>query len=393
MGAAVAGIELPDGDPGAVQDEASAMRRCAGGFAGPSGTASAAAASVPGWNGLASFTFRARCGDYASAAQAAEVVCGQAAAVLARYADVLQEGREHIRRLQRDGERCGERIQVCQRAAADASDREAAAHRMAHQASFLTGADAGATQAAFQDQASAAAADRDRALREEQAEREELDRLRREAERERERVKEAGRRAAAEVGSMAVEMPVVAYPGAPVTAEPVAGERPDAGGGAGQFAKDAAGELSGYNDAKRGIEQLGDGNIIGGGFSLAMAWPGAKAFKGIKELGEEAVERISKETAEEGAEKVARETVPAFKGTPGEHLPVWKENDKTQGVIEVDGERLRVQSGYGTHRPGWNRARRGSTTTSRRTSKLTWRGSCVSAISRVWSSTSTRTRA
>jgi hypothetical protein len=218
---------------------------------------------------------------------------------------------------------------------------------MSHQASFLAGADAGAMQAAAQDHAAAAAADRDRAQREEQAEREELDRLRRDAERERERVKEAGRRAAAEVSSMAVEMPVVAYPGAPITAAPVVGERPDTGGGAGQFAKDAAGELSGYNDAKRGIEDLGDGDIIGGAFSLAMAWPGAKAIKGVKELGEEAVERVTKEATAEGAEKAARETVPAFKGTPGENLPVYREGDKTQGVIELDGERLRVQSGYG----------------------------------------------
>jgi hypothetical protein len=44
---------------------------------------------------------------------------------------VLGEGREHVRKLQREGERCVERIQACQRAAAEAGDREAAAHRMA----------------------------------------------------------------------------------------------------------------------------------------------------------------------------------------------------------------------------------------------------------------------
>jgi hypothetical protein len=93
MGGAVAGVEFPDGDPGAVQDFAAALRGCAGGFAGASGTASAAAASVPTWNGLASFNFRARCGDYTSAAAAAEAVCGRAAAAIARYGHTLQDGR------------------------------------------------------------------------------------------------------------------------------------------------------------------------------------------------------------------------------------------------------------------------------------------------------------
>jgi hypothetical protein len=52
------------------------------------------------------------------------------------------------------------------------------------------------------------------------------------------------------------------------------------------------GELSGVNDADRGVTQLGEGDILGGAFSLAMAWPGAKAFKlgkeGIEEVGERA---------------------------------------------------------------------------------------------------------
>jgi SCP1.201-like deaminase len=313
-----------------------------GGFEGAGSTASAAASSVPGWNGLASFTFRARCGTYRDAAETVAVACAQAAGAIARYGDALGEGRDTVRKLQREGEQCVERIRTAERTAAEASDREAAAHHMAYQASFLSGADAGAMRAAFENQAADAAADRERAHRAEQQARDELDQLRREAERERNRVKEAGRRAAAEVSGMAVEMPVVAYPGAPASAVTDSGPRPDTGGGAAQFAKDAAGELSGVNDAKRGIEQLGDGNIIGGGFSLAMAWPGAKAIKGIKELGEEAVEQVGKK----GSERVARETLPAFKGTPAEHLPVWREGDKARGVLDIDGRHVELKSGY-----------------------------------------------
>jgi hypothetical protein len=149
-----------------------------------------------------------------------------------------------------------------------------------------------------------------------------------------------------------------------VSAVTESGPRPDTGG-AGEFAKNAAGELSGVADAQRAWDDFGEGDILGGAFHAAMAWPGAKAVKGVKELGEEAVERVTKEAAEEGGERVARETVPAFKGTPGERLPVYN-GGKTEGVIEVGGERLHVQSACRSVRPG-------STATSRRTSRGTWR--------------------
>jgi hypothetical protein len=66
------------------------------------------------------------------------------------------------------------------------------------------------------------------------------------------------------------------------------------------------GELSGVNDADRGITQLGEGDIAGGAFSLAMAWPGAKAFKLGKEGIEEGVEQVTREGAQEAGEAAAR---------------------------------------------------------------------------------------
>jgi hypothetical protein len=66
------------------------------------------------------------------------------------------------------------------------------------------------------------------------------------------------------------------------------------------------GELSGVNDADRGITQLGEGDIAGGAFSLAMAWPGAKAFKLGKEGIEEGIEQVTREGAEETGEATAR---------------------------------------------------------------------------------------
>lgn len=192
-GACVQGLQLPDGDPGAVQDAAVALRRCGGGFESAGGTAANAAASVPGWNGLASFAFQARCGDYRSAAHAAGAVCHQAASALARYGHELQEARQHVQRLQRRGQDCVERINAAQRAARLAGEREVAARRRAYQADFLAGADGGILRASAEHDAGEAAADRTRAEREEKRERGELRRLQREAERTRERVKEAGR--------------------------------------------------------------------------------------------------------------------------------------------------------------------------------------------------------
>jgi hypothetical protein len=65
------------------------------------------------------------------------------------------------------------------------------------------------------------------------------------------------------------------------------------------------GELSGVNDADRGVTQLGEGDFLGGAFSLAMAWPGAKAFKlgkeGIEEVGEQVAGRQAGQDATKGA--------------------------------------------------------------------------------------------
>lgn len=345
-GACVAGLELPEGDPGAVEEAAAAMHRCAGGFEGAGGTAAAAAGSVPSWNGLASFTFRASCGDYRSAAHAAEAVCGQAAHALARYARELEDGRNRVRRLQHEGDLCMERIHKAERAARSASERELAAQRLAHQASFLAGADGGGLRSAALHDASLARDDYDRAQREIGEQQRELERLRRQAHDVREHVRDAGRRAAAEVSSMAVDLPTVSYPGAPVTPIAASGARPNTDGGALNTAKSVAADLSGVTDAKDSFNDFADGNLIGGALHLALALPVGKLPKLGEEVGKVAVERVVKEEAEDAGERVARDTVPAFKGTPGERLPRY-DGGKTEGVIEVDGQRYHVQSGYG----------------------------------------------
>jgi nucleic acid/nucleotide deaminase of polymorphic system toxin len=384
VGGAVAGIELPEGDPGAVDGAAASMRGCAAGFEGAGATAVRAAASVPGWSGLASFTFRSRCGSYRDAAVAAEGVCARAATVLRSYGRELADARERVRELQRRAEECVERIRAAEQAAADAAQRAAAASHMAYQASFAAGADAGALRASFQQQADDAWGEQTRALDRAAAARDELEELRRKAQEERERIKEAGARAAGEISALAGDLPEVAFPGAPAAASTSSGPRPPAvllgrGGtpAAGyptaltdeeraqiaayeQSLRDAeddgppgivtfAGDLLGINDAKQAGEDFGDGNILGGIFHAAMAWPGGKVIKGLKEGGEEVVERAVKETGDESAERAAREGFerdPAFKGTPGEHLPVYR-GGKTEGMLDTGTERYHITSGVG----------------------------------------------
>ncbi|MGH2781228.1 MAG: hypothetical protein ACRDLA_07425 [Thermoleophilaceae bacterium] len=212
MAESVAGIELPDGDPGAVGAAASGLRSTGGGFENARGTVARAAAGVPSWSGHASFAFANRCGTYGSAARSADSACEQAAGALRRYGTVLSEARGEVRRLQRLGEACVTEMEQAEARAAEASERHIAASRMAYQASFGSAADAGATAAAFRVQADDAIGDRDRALGEAQRAREELERLRDKAERERDRVLRAGRTAAGEVQAATASMPSVSWP-------------------------------------------------------------------------------------------------------------------------------------------------------------------------------------
>lgn len=216
MAESVAGIEMPEGDPGAVSAAASGLRSAGGGFESARGTVARAAASVPSWSGHAAFAFAHRCGTYGSAARAADAACEQAAGALRRYGKVLSEAREEVRGLQRRGETCVTEIDQAEARAAEASDRHMTASHMAYQASVASGADAGATAAAFRTQADDALLDRDRALGEAQRARDELHRLRDRAERERERVLQAGRTAAGDVEAATGSLPSVTWTGSGV---------------------------------------------------------------------------------------------------------------------------------------------------------------------------------
>lgn len=214
MAESIAGIELPEGDPGAVTAAAGGLRSTGGGFESARGTVARAAASVPSWSGHASFTFADRCGSYGKAAARADAACEQVAGALRRYEKVLSEARGDVRVLQRQGEACVNEIDQAESRAADASQRHMTYSHLAYQAGFASGADAGATAAAFRAQADDALGERDRALGQAERARGELERLRDKAERERERVRDAGRTAAGEVRAATGSLPSVSWLGA-----------------------------------------------------------------------------------------------------------------------------------------------------------------------------------
>lgn len=211
MAGAVAGIELPEGDPGAVSDAARGLRGVAAGFGGTGQVTQRAVASVPSWEGAASINFQSRCGDYTDAAGAAQTACQTGSVALTRFAERLEEGRERVKRLQEEAEECLRRIAAADDRAAQAGDREASANQGAFEASFAP--DAGASAVALRDQADRAAGERRQAEDEAQRARDELERLREKAREEREAVKEAADAAASEVTSAVAELPAVVWAG------------------------------------------------------------------------------------------------------------------------------------------------------------------------------------
>jgi hypothetical protein len=263
----VAGIALPEGDPGAAADAASGLRSAAGGFERSGGVTQRALASVPSWTGVASFSFRNSCAGYGDAASAAAVACERAAHTLSRYADRLEEARSRVRKLQREAEDCLERIHAAEARATAAADQEASAHHLAFQASFSSAADAGATAAAYRAQAADAGAARAAAEAEAGRARDELERLRELAEQERERIREAGRVAAGLVHAAIGELPVVVAPPAPAAAAPQEEEdKPwyeDAAGALGDAASWTGGQLVGVGKGVgEGVVGIAEGGVM-----------------------------------------------------------------------------------------------------------------------------------
>jgi hypothetical protein len=343
---AVAGIELPEGNPGAVESAASLLGRAAGSFDSAAGTVRQAEGQVGLWRGLASFTFRDYCGTSAEAARSGGSACQKAAVVLRRYARELEDARDRVRELQRQGEECVRRMDAADARAGAAGVRAAGAELRGFLAGLAGGADAGAATAAARRDADAARAEQAQAQREAEAAREELRRLQDRAEQERDRIKQRARAAAGAVRGAAGLLPSVQYP--PPPPEPVV-EEEDGGGFFGGMLKVVHGGLDGLgfvpaagaipdlvNAGIYGLEGKGDDALWSMGAAVPLFGDGAKAGK----LAKEGIEAATKAGR---AADAARGVVKAG----GRELPAFTKKEGTQGVFTRGGaDDVPLRSGY-----------------------------------------------
>lgn len=217
----VAGIALPEGDPGAAFDVAQTLAAASRGFERTRSVTQAAVAAVPSWQGLASLSFRNSCATYEQAGEVATAACDRASTAVRRYGEVFEEGYERVKRLQREAEDCEERLEEAERRVRDASGRGQAARERATDAMLRSPLDGGlslAQQASAQREAEDAEADRRRAQNEADAAREELERLKMKAEEEHEKIEEAGREAGLAVEDAQRGLPAAEFPSPPAAA-------------------------------------------------------------------------------------------------------------------------------------------------------------------------------
>jgi uncharacterized protein YukE len=361
MGASVAGIALPEGNPGAIFDAARQLQSIAGAFESGGGTVSSGVAQVGSWQGEASASFRALAGNYQQAARSSAAVLQDMAVAVRGYGRDFREAYERVKRLQEKAEDCLREIELWEARRDDAAARESAARSRAAQAMLsspadLTGAALAASLGAQADalaEADAAADERAEAERRLVELRERLEELRRQGEEERERALQAERRAAGQVLGAVDGLPAVGIPGGPASGAGPNGPSPAMsmvpavyrggarsepavyrGGAQTRFAdfsiQDILGfsrevdremgpvdeavyeggeavegfgrEALGINDAERSWDAFGSGDIAGGLFYGALASPFGKWGKPFKEAGEELAEQGARQAGREAAD-------------------------------------------------------------------------------------------
>jgi uncharacterized protein YukE len=216
---AVAGIALPEGNPGAVDGAASRLTQAAGDFADAARTIRQAENGAGAWRGVASFTFSDHCGQQSEAARAGSEACRRAAVALRKFAGELEDARSRVRDLQRRGEECVRRIDAAEATAANAALQASAASHRGLEASLASGPGAVAAQAEAMQDAQNARNAQNQALGEADAARGQLRRLQEQAEQERDQIKQKARATASVVRGAVGNLPSVQFPGAPGAAQ------------------------------------------------------------------------------------------------------------------------------------------------------------------------------
>jgi hypothetical protein len=339
--AVVAGIALPEGNPGAVESAATTLSRAGGDFDSAASTVRQAEGDVTTWRGIASFTFRDHCGIHSEAARAGGDACQQAAVALRRYGRELEDARERVRELQRKGEECERRIGAADARAGAAALSEASAQLRGLYAALGGGGDAGALQAAQRD-AEAARAEREQAQREAEAAREELRRLQERAEEEREQIERKARATASTVRDATGLLPTVQWPAPP----PVPQVEEEDGGFFGGVLTVVHGGLDGLgfipaagavpdliNAGIYGLEGKGDDALWSMGAAVPLFGDAAKGGKMVKEGVEAATKAGRAADAAQGVVRVGDRALPAFSG-------------KAEGVLRAGSDDVPLKSGY-----------------------------------------------
>jgi SCP1.201-like deaminase len=340
---AVAGIELPKGNPGAVESAAGRLTRAAGDFASAGRTIRQGERGTFAWRGIASLVFSTHCGTLGEAAGAGADACREAAQALRSYGHELEDARERVRDLQRKGEDCVRRIGAAEGRAALAGFQETTATLRGLAAALTSGPGSAAAQSDAARDAQAARDARAAAQREADAARAELHRLQDRAEQEREQVERKARAAAAKVRAAEGHLPTVEFP-APPPAPQVKEE--DGGGVFGRVlgAVHVGLDGLGFVPAAGAIPDLVNAGIYGlegkgrdAAWSLGAAVPfagdAAKGGKIVKEGVEAATKagRVADDAA--GVVRIGDRALPAFTG-------------KTEGILRVGDEDVALKSGY-----------------------------------------------
>ena len=212
-GRTVAGIALPEGDPGAVEAAGHALRRVSGGFDRTAATVQAAVHAVPGWFGLASMNFQNACMNYRAAAGLADGACADVARELAAYAKELETARHRVERMQEQAQRHEETERDALRNVDTARGRLRSAYNALKMSVADTALDGGASQQAAQSEIDAANEDMRREGERATRARDAIDGLKADALEVRQHVEQRGRQAAARVSAAGDQLPTV--PGAP----------------------------------------------------------------------------------------------------------------------------------------------------------------------------------
>jgi hypothetical protein len=159
VGETVAGIEAPDGDPGAVRDAAVSLRKASGGFRMVGGAVKRAGSAVGIWDGVASFMFHITSADIVLGANSGDDACGMAATALDIYAERLADAKKDIEQMQKAGLELESQRDTALQLAAEARERAAGALAAMPMAALGSAGDGGAELNRLQGQAEQAGAE------------------------------------------------------------------------------------------------------------------------------------------------------------------------------------------------------------------------------------------